>query len=63
MSGAGVTSGECAIGEICGDERRVRRGRVCNWALLEVLSQRSGDAIACVDSDSVRWTRDEGRLF
>jgi hypothetical protein len=22
---------ECAVDEVCGGERRVRRGRVCNW--------------------------------
>jgi len=32
---------------------------LCCWR----CSQRSGDSIACVDPDSARWTRDEGRLF
>jgi len=63
LSGVLAKSGGCAVDEICGDERRVRRSRVCNWTLLlEVLST-VWDSITCVDSDSARWTRDEGDYF
>jgi len=57
LSGVLAKSGGCTVDDICGDERRVRRVGECNWTLLlEVLSTVS---IACVDSDSARWTRDE----
>jgi len=39
LSGVLAKSGGCAVDEMYGDEKRVRRGRVYNWTLLlEVLS-------------------------
>jgi len=32
LNGVLATSGEYAVDEICGDERRVHRCRVCNWS-------------------------------
>jgi len=32
LSEALATRDECAVDEICSDERRVRRGSACNWS-------------------------------
>ena len=55
-SGALATGGECAMDGICGDERRVRLGRVCNW--LKVFTE---DGPANCEGNNCRGSKQRGK--